>query len=292
MSGKLKTKGAELESPNQNEGFVNAVLRPGNHKLTIHSISLKKDKFSEHLQMFVEGEPIATPNFKGLLINKDEKEGPRYKGQVGYLKYSRYGFKDDTTPQGHQVFRDDELFRAIGLLCRGLGLQAWWDGVDGKYDTVDQLLEAFVKEAPYKGVWFHACVAGREYLNGTHLNYELYMPKPDRSLGLPYSLHPEKVIKYFESVHVERLKAGTKPSNDQSHMVETKSEAKTVSEPVRTKPSSQAEADFMNAGKSTTKEERDREFLQSLEMEEPTSDSGAQDIVTNTDTDEGLPWEK
>jgi len=271
------------------------ILSPGNHFVAIRGVELRKDKnwekYGDKLILRLETSPVQ--GFKGLPIDKTKPELGNYQGQIGFVAYSRWGFADFTAPDGTTYTRIESLLVAIKTLCKELGILEWFDKADDKYPTIEDFVIGFNVDAPYKDIFFHVAIYGREYMNGTYINHDLYLPKFDRVLGKPFCLNKEKVITFYESTGIDRLKSKTESVTNQSHMVETKTETKSVpvDQPVRPKPSSQAEADFMNAGKTSTKEERDREFLASLERDEPTADP-SQDIITDSNVTEKLPWEQ
>lgn len=203
----LSTKNIDL-TPNEGGGnFSQKIIQPGNHKVRINNIELRKEKdprFGEKLLLFLETPPIGN-GFIGLAINKDDASQGNYEGRVGYVSVSRWGFKDSLE---YQISRNDELFKTIGVLCRELSLVSWWDAQDNKYEHVDQLLGAFIKERPFDGVWFYCVISGRQYLSkdNKNINNELYFPREERVLGKAYSLNQEKVQKYNESLHLEKIK--------------------------------------------------------------------------------------
>lgn len=204
----LSTKGASLDPP-AGTG-IKPILSPGNYEIQIVNAELRKGdaEFGDKFILVVETRPLPPP-FKGLPKDKTDASKGNYLGQVGWVGLSRWGYKDAVTKAGFQIVRDDEMFRALGVLCRdiGLGLLEWWDNQDGKHATVDSLYAQFEKDKPYLGIWFHACIAGKEYMNGQYLNHELFFNPEKRETGKPFSLNKDKVQKYFESTHLVRMEA-------------------------------------------------------------------------------------
>lgn len=292
---KLSTKNVNLDSPTSTGGgdYLPPVLRPGNYKIRINDLTLKEDKFSTKITLFVETEAVPGA-FKGLPKSKDTPNDT-YKGQIGYVSLDRYGYKDWTSPQGAEVKRDDELFRAIGLLCRRIGTKAWWEDADGKYDTVDELVAGFIKDRPFENRWFFACLSGREYQNGKYINNELFFGREDRVLGLPYSTDETKVQKFFASSHIIRLENKVGDVNKPTLPTTTNAETNyTVvhSEPAKPQHQSQAEMDFMKQGEIERAEKEriaqsNAEFLAEMNKDNPVESNT--DIVK--DDGEKLPWE-
>lgn len=261
-NNKLSTKGASLDPP-AGTG-IRPIIHPGNHEIHILSTEVRKGdgEFGDKVTLKVETRPLPAP-FKGLAKNKEDASAGSYAGQVGWVSLSRWGFKDGETPNGFVVVRDDEMFRSLGVLCRdiGLGLAEWWDNQDGKHETVDQLYAAFEKDKPYQGVWFHACIAGKEYMNGQYVNYELFFNRETRETGKPFSLNKDKVQKYFESSHLVRLQpkgevnasstGSEAPKSSATATAESKQPAPTSSSPDQKQPAPAATSnnlDFLNQG--------------------------------------------
>jgi hypothetical protein len=250
---KLSTKNANLDPPAGSGGGVKPILEPGNYEITILRTELRKErdpKFGEKLIMLVESRPLV--DFQGLLIDKSDPAKGRHQGRVGYVSYARYGFKDAVTPNDVQIVRDDEILRALGVLCRniGLGMKDWWDAQDDKHDNVDQLYAAFERDKPYLGVWFHACIAGRQYMNGQYLNYELFFPRESRELGQAFHLNQDKVQKFIFSEHVVPLSDKDKEKGETAEKVSEKTpepaKQQTAATPSATKTDENDPLDFLN----------------------------------------------
>ncbi len=291
-------------SENSGGNFVKPILGPGNHKVTILSIELKPEKdrerFGDALVLRLMGP--ALEGFKGFAINKDKPEEGNYTGQVGWVNYSRWSFRDFVTESGFELSRDNDLLVAIKTICEELGIAKWFDDADGKYATVDALIEGFNKEAPFKGIEFEVCLYGREYSslsNGkSYINYQLFLPRQDRTLGKPFSRDKSKVITFFESAGIERLKPATTDtaSKTKDGAINIKQgsyeNGKTVTAstdgPTKITPSSQAEANFLNDGKKSVEQMNNAEFLADLQGDQ--KDEPAQDIVVDNSS-EKLPWE-
>ena len=74
-------------------------LSPGEHTVKINSIGLESVSYKAgayHLILNVEG-PDMGSEFEGFLVDKDKPTGPRYKGQIGKVKFGFYPFSDGET---------------------------------------------------------------------------------------------------------------------------------------------------------------------------------------------------
>lgn len=273
----VSTKNVSTEPSVNPDGYIKSIMSPGNHRIKILTIELKperdREKFGDKLVLKVETEEITIPNFKGLLVDKEKPELGTYKGQVGFIAYSKWGFKDfESGPIS--ALRDEELLRAIKIICEELKIVKWFDDADGKYETVDDLIIGFNKEAPFKDIYFHACIAGREYMNKEYLNYEMFFPREHRTLGRAFSSNADKVQKFFESMHIERMK----PKADTAALAKTETSTET-------KPKVENSEDA-----AREKELEELEKLSAEMNQETTTTESTSDIIVNTG-DEKMPWD-
>jgi hypothetical protein len=212
----ISTKDIASESTG---GGLPKTIKPGINTLKINSVGLKRFPFMEadggyYFVLNVETEPIE--NFEGFLINKDDESLGRYEGQVGEVKTNRYFYKDGQTKSGIEVFRDEEILKQIRKISIvSTGNTKWLDSVDGKFETIEELVEDFNNSGVFKGLYYNFNVAGKEYerKNG-YTGYDLYLPKLTR----------ETVA--FELKDVENSKL--LPFNELNHWI--KLESKTVAE--------------------------------------------------------------
>lgn len=249
--------------PNPLEGnFMSPILAPGNHLVKLVSIVIRPEtdiaKFGEKLILTLESQPLPEP-FKGIQIDKNDPSKGNYNGQIGFVAYSKWGFRNQIF-NNVEILRDDEFMRAMQNICRELGLIEWFESKDNVagIDTVDDLIKAFNSEAPFKDIYFTACLAGRAYLSkdGKHTNHELSFPREDRTLGKAFSLDAKKVQQFFVSQHIEPSKITANSGTiDTSNLVKTTTQA-TVEIPFEdtqpAKPTYQTsqELDFLNEKKT------------------------------------------
>ena len=151
------------------------------------------------------------PDFDGFMIDKDNPELGKYKGQVGRVKTSEWAYMDGETKSGQQVSRDIDILKAVKNLCQAMGILNWYDEQDEKHETIEELIAAFNADAPFKDRWMDYCIAGREYLNKQgYTNYDLYLPKFTKGYA-PYATldNESKLIQFDANVHIK--KAEVKP---------------------------------------------------------------------------------
>lgn len=181
-------------------------IAPGNYSLKINSVTLEDFKFIEgakHLILHVETEPIA--GFEGFMIDKDDESKGHYAGQIGRIKASQYAFADGKTKSGVEIQRDRSVMIFLQNLSKALDINAWFLAQDNKHDTIEDFVDAFSKEAPFKDKFFDCCVAGKEYEGKSgYTNYDMWLPKSSKE-GFAFGATGSKVLAYNEKEHLKKL---------------------------------------------------------------------------------------
>jgi len=204
--GKIGTKEVKTGG-----GFMSKTILPGEHVLKINSIELVRYPFMEKdkgyfLTLNMETKPI--DGFEGFLIDKDSGEdGPRYAGQIGQIKTNRYFYKDGKTKSGIDVVRDVDILKQLKDICIATDSLEWFESVDNKFDTIEELIEDLNKVKPFEGVYLRVCVAGKEFeRNNGYIGHDLFLPKYNRGFVSiePENAEPSKLTKYNEAEHLEK----------------------------------------------------------------------------------------
>ena len=181
-------------------------IAPGNHVLKINNVVLEDFKFIEnakHLVINVETEPI--DDFEGFMIDKDDESKGHYAGQIGRIKASQYAFADGTTKTGIKIQRDRSILMFLQNLCKSLNINEWFVAQDNKHDTIEEFIEAFNNEAPFKDIFFDACVAGKEYENKNgYTSYDMWFPKGAKD-AYAITAKGGKVLPYNEADHLKKM---------------------------------------------------------------------------------------
>ncbi len=173
-----------FSTKNVSANRVSPVIGPGNHKVKINSLSFDATPYDPqafNITLNVETEPVGG-EFQGFLVDADNQNGPRYKGQVGRVRMSPYPYKDTTLPTGRKIVAADEMVKAIAFLA----------DVTGKRDEVDMIeansLEQFAnacKQIFRNTEFINACIGGREWENNDgYVNVDLHLPRLSKA-GLP-----------------------------------------------------------------------------------------------------------
>ena len=192
-------------------GGLPKTIQPGEHVLKINNISLKRFPFMDkddgyYLMLDVETKPV--DGFEGFFIDKDDESLGRYEGQIGLIKTNRYYYKDGETKGGTVVKRDMEILKQIKHACIAADIMPWFEKADSKHDTIEEFVEAFNEEKPFKDIFFKFCVAGKEFERGNgYIGYDLFFPKLTRGKIAFTKLGgaEEKVLEYNETEHLQKL---------------------------------------------------------------------------------------
>jgi hypothetical protein len=185
-------------------------IAPGNSTLKINSVALEDFKFIQnayHLVLNVETEPIE--GFEGFLIDKDNESLGRYAGQIGRVKASQYAFADGKTKTGIEVQRDRSILIFLQKLCKTLGINDWFVSQDDAHDTIEDFVEAFNRDKPFKDKYFDACVAGKEYEGKSgYTNYDMWFPRDGKGV---YAIASKggAVLPYNETEHLKKMETKT-----------------------------------------------------------------------------------
>ena len=203
----LSTK--EIKTSNGNA----PILKPGNHVVKINGIYLSVPPYNSDaydLVIDVESEPVGG-DFKGFLVDSNNENGPRYKGQVARVNSQRYTFADTVLKNGNEINRDQEILKMLVKMAEALGLR----------ESLDQMtagnIEEFVKKSNRvfkNGQYFNICIAGREWENSQgYINYNLFLPKFNKNKvaleNLDVDVEDSKLIKFDEEEHIIKIKTKT-----------------------------------------------------------------------------------
>jgi len=195
-------------------GKIKPVIDAGNQELKINSITLNAPPYDQKaydLVLNVESRPI-DGEFEGFLIDVNNLNGPRYKGQVGRVKFSRYAFNDATLPSGREVKRDDGILKALITLSEAQGKRSQIDNIQAS------TIEDFVSKANVilcDSLFYNFCVAGREWENKEgYTNLDMYLPK-FTSKSIPFEsldLENSKLTVFNKDEHIIAIKKTTNNS--------------------------------------------------------------------------------
>jgi len=182
-------------------------ISPGNNVLKINSVTLDEFKFIDnayHLMLHVETKPI--DGFEGFMIDRNNPKGGNYSGQIGRIKASQYAFADGETKSGIKIQRDKSILIFLQNLCKTLGINDWMTKQHNQHETIEDFVQAFNDDKPFKDVYLEFCVAGKEYMGKTgYTNYDMWLPKAQGGKYATGTVDSGKVITYNEDIHLRKL---------------------------------------------------------------------------------------
>ena len=190
---------------------VSKTLSPGEHVCKINTVSLEVPPFNKeafNLLLNVESEPMGD-DFEGFYIDKDNPEKGRYLGQVGRIKTSEYAYLDGTTKSGIKVSRDNEIVRVIKNICLTARCLSWLEANDNKHETIEEYVEAFNNDKPFKDIYLRMCIGGKEYLNKEgYTNHDLFLVRTTRGTSNMEAtdVDTSKLIKFDADTHIKKRK--------------------------------------------------------------------------------------
>ena len=199
--GKIGTKEVKVGGGSLPKTFI-----PGNHTCKINSISLDRPKYAKDgeemysILMDLETEPIE--GFEGFFIDSNNESLGRYTGQIGRVKSSQYAYKDSEW-KGKSYSMIDEIIKFLKSLCIELKSD-WMDDADGKYDTIEEMVDAFNKQAPFKGVFLSWCI-GAQQIEGDngYPKYFMYLPKYKAGFKLFTAVGDSSLLPYDKALHLD-----------------------------------------------------------------------------------------
>lgn len=169
-------------------GKAPKTLQPGNINITINKIYLDEYKWEENaynVMLDCEGPDLGS-DFEGFFIDQSNEKAGRYKGQVGRVRASQWPFKDKLLPGGIQISRDVEIAKFLKNIAVATDCVKWYEGQNGKHETIESLVAKMNADAPFKGKVISACLAGKEYQNKAgYTNHDLFFPKFSKT-GIPF----------------------------------------------------------------------------------------------------------
>lgn len=189
------------------------IIQPGNAKCKINSVTLESVPYKEgayHVCLHLETEPVTEEGFEGLLVNKDDANGPRYEGQVARVKTSEWAYSDGETKTGIKVSRDTEIVRVIENICKQTGCLKWLEENDNVFNTIEELVIAFSNDKPFKNKYMNFCIGAREYVNKAGYNsYDMHLIRPERGQLSFQSVDAEsiKVPTFDSDKHIKKAKS-------------------------------------------------------------------------------------
>ena len=193
-------------------GKVRPILDPGNHEIRINELTFDQtpyDKEAYNILLHVETKPVEG-EFEGFLTDPTNEKSPRYKGQVGRVRFGPWPYKDAELPSGRKIFRDTEVLKSMIYLSEVLGHRDELDAIE--VETIEDFMTAindlFTKENGCTE-FFNACIAGREWENKEgYINNDLYLPRISKD-GIPLEAigkENSRLLEFNKEDHIKPIK--------------------------------------------------------------------------------------
>lgn len=207
----------------ENEGGgMPKTIQPGEQLLKVNKVYVKQFPFMEKdnayfLMIDVETKPI--DGFEGFFIDKDDESLGRYDGQIGQVKTNRWYYADGETKSGKAISRDNEILKQLKTLCKICGKSDWFEKVDGKYETIEEFVEAFNKAKIFGDKFYTMCIAGKEFErpNSSYIGYDLFFPKFTKGFSqfVPEGDKKLKLTVFDENEHWEKIDTSEASDDDE-----------------------------------------------------------------------------
>lgn len=187
------------------------IIDAGNQKVKINSITFDQTPWSKdayNIVLHVESEPIGD-GFEGFLIDKDNPDEGRYKGQVGRVRISKYVFEDGETKSGRKKNRDADVLKAMDNLARAMNLKGDLDEVEAEdvFEFMDACNKIFSNSD-----YVNMCIGGREWENKDgYINLDMFLVPYEKG-KVPVEMDGvdnSRLIQFDESKHIQKIKKKT-----------------------------------------------------------------------------------
>tara|TARA_R110000868_G_scaffold5366_1_gene32661 strand:+ start:1974 stop:2648 length:675 start_codon:yes stop_codon:yes gene_type:complete len=186
-------------------GKENPVLGPGNHIVKINSVTFDVTPYDAeafNIMLHVESQPVEG-EFQGFLLDPNNPDGQRYKGQIGRVRFSPYAYKDTTLANGNEISRNIEVMKAMVYLSEQLNKRAELDAIQA--NTIEDFMVKCNKIFS-NSAFINMCFGTREWENKEgYTNNDLFLPKMSKA-GIP-----------IEAIDVENSKLITYDMSNKNH---------------------------------------------------------------------------
>ena len=204
-------------------GKARPVISPGNQVIKINKITFDQtpyDKDAYNVVLHVESEPVKG-EFDGFLVDPNDPDGPRYKGQVGRVRMSPYAYKDATLPSGREVKLESDVMRAMIYLAEVLDKRDDLDSIEA--NTITEFMDS-VNQVLSGDTYINACIGAREWENKEgYINNDLYLPRMSKD-GIPLEaldIENSRLYKFSKADHVREVQRKTTTTTDSFEPAQT-----------------------------------------------------------------------
>ena len=182
MSG-IKTDDVKVGS-----GKLPKSFSPGNHVAKILNIEIRIPAFVKQknlpvqyeIIMDMETEPVGG-SFEGWQLDKDDESKGMYLGQTGRVKSREWPYKDGKgkskkTGKDYEFSLVKDILVFIKMIEEECGSDFLGE-TSGKFDTVEEIVNAFNEAKPFKDIFLKWCIGGQmEMKDDGHPKYYMFLP--------------------------------------------------------------------------------------------------------------------
>lgn len=203
------------------KSFISKELKPGNVVAKICMIDLKKSdkpkdpKVAEWtLTLLLEGKPMGN-GFVGFdKVYGDPAKG-QFEGQSAKVKATDFPirtFSWNDKKSGELKTKTDveQILEFIQKLCDTVNSN-WLQEVDGKFNTLNEIVTGFNKAKIVKDIWFSWLLAGQEKIKDQFTNYYLFLPSYKVAKDV-FALEGGLVTKFDPELHITKDKKAAEAS--------------------------------------------------------------------------------
>lgn len=204
MAG-ISTKNVKVAST------VQKGINPGNVVAKVNKIRVAKsekprdpnvDEYSITLEL--ETKPVGG-DFVGFEKEFGDPSKGYFLGQTASVKTSNWPIKTFITKKdGKEVTDVDQILQFVARFCKAFGNETWLQSVDGKFNTIEELITGLNKEKFFKEKFIHWCIGGTLTKNDQGYDkYYLYLPEY-KVCKVAFSAVAIEVTKFYEPDHIYR----------------------------------------------------------------------------------------
>ena len=204
------------------KSYVSKEIKPGNAVAKINSIEIKKADnpktagVNEYtITLHLESKPMGD-GFVGFdKVFGDPSKG-QYEGQIVKVKATEYPIKTFSwtdKKDGSQKTRTDinQVLDFIQQICDVFKIN-WLESVDGKFNTLEELVAGFNREKFYKNKWMNFLLAATEKVNAKgYTVYYCFFPDY-RTAKTVMGLEGDLITTFDPEVHIKKDKKAAEVS--------------------------------------------------------------------------------
>lgn len=200
----ISTKNVKTQSS------VSKSINPGNVVAKLNKLRVAKSEkprdpnVDEYSIIFdLETKPVGD-EFVGFEKVFGDPSGGYYLGQTAGVKSGNWPIKTFETKKGEIIEDIDQMLAVIQRVCAAFGNPKWLQSVDGKFNTIDELVAGFNKEKFFKDKYINWCIGGTATKNDQgYTKYYLYLPDY-KVCPVAFSAVASEVTKFNADDHIYR----------------------------------------------------------------------------------------